>query len=565
MKYLCVLAWLSATLAATVTYNWDINWVEAAPDGFKRPVIGINGQWPCPTIEANLGDTIIVHVYNGLVNETTGIHFHGQTQTGTGTMDGPSGVNQCSIPPGGTFTYNFTANPAGSFWYHSHNKGQYPDGLRGPLIIHDPKDVYAGSYDEELTLTLSDWYYKQMPVMLPLYLNPDNSAGVEPAPNSTLVNDSQNITFAITPGKTYRLRVISVGNFVGQIFEVEDHEMTIIAVDSVPVHQASTSSIYVSVGQRFDVLFTAKPTATKNYFFISSIDQSMIGGDFEITYPNAYGYLVYNPKPPLPAVYQPTFSWIDDFTLVPYDNEPILGTVDHQIVINMNFTNDAYDINRAVINGQTYVTQIVPSLYTVLSAPAVDVMNPLIYGNGSNPFVVQYDQVVEIVINNYDTGSHPWYMHGHQFQVVYRGAMDTPFWDGTQPVSAIPVRRDVVMVNTMASAVWRFKANNPGVFLIHCHIEWHVEAGLQATLFEAPDHLQGALTIPADHLKVCKTDNTPTVGNAAGNSKNWLDLAGAPVVAPRYDYGSLVTPPATAKMLRSRADMRARQEMSSWP
>lgn len=93
------------------------------------------------------------------------------------------------------------------------------------------------------------------------------------------------------------------------------------------------------------------------------------------------------------------------------------------------------------------------------------------------------------------------------------------------------------MVNTNSSAVWRFTANNPGVYLIHCHIEWHVEAGLTATLIEAPDHLQGSLTIPAGHLNVCKLDRQATIGNAAGNSRNWLDLSGAPLVAPEFDYG----------------------------
>ncbi len=71
----------------------------------------------------------------------------------------------------------------------------------------------------------------------------------------------------------------------------------------------------------------------------------------------------------------------------------------------------------------------------------------------------------------------------------------------------------------------------------YSHIEWHVEAGLTATLLEAPDHLQKSLTIPADHLEVCHLDRTPTVGNAAGNSQNFLDLAGQPTTAAEYDYG----------------------------
>jgi len=101
------LASTSLALAATVTYNWDITWVTAAPDGFSRQVIGINGQWPCPPIEATVGDTVVVNLTNQLGTESTGLHFHGLTQFGTNIMDGPTMVTQCPIPPGSTFTYKF--------------------------------------------------------------------------------------------------------------------------------------------------------------------------------------------------------------------------------------------------------------------------------------------------------------------------------------------------------------------------------------------------------------------------------------------------------------------------
>lgn len=163
--------------AGTVTYNWDITWVWAAPDGVGRPVIGVNGQWPCPKIEATVGDTVIVNLINKLGNQTTGIHFHGINQVSTPDMDGPTGVTQCPVPPGSSVTYQWVADTAGSYWCtfahnpslvvllvanrdmidHSHNMGQYPDGLRGPLIVHDPNDPYAGKYDEEVILTVSDW------------------------------------------------------------------------------------------------------------------------------------------------------------------------------------------------------------------------------------------------------------------------------------------------------------------------------------------------------------------------------------------------------------------------
>ena len=94
---------------SAAVYNWDVTWVSRNPDGLhQRPVIGINGQWPVPTITANVGEQITVHLTNKLGNETTGLHFHGLFQNGTNSMDGPTGVTQCPIGPGETFTQVFT-------------------------------------------------------------------------------------------------------------------------------------------------------------------------------------------------------------------------------------------------------------------------------------------------------------------------------------------------------------------------------------------------------------------------------------------------------------------------
>jgi iron transport multicopper oxidase len=104
-----LLAFVLATEAATVTYDFNITWVRANPDGaFERPTIGINGRWPLPVMTATKGDRVIVNVNNQLGNQTTTIHFHGLFMNGTTDMDGPAQVTQCGIPPGSQFTYNFT-------------------------------------------------------------------------------------------------------------------------------------------------------------------------------------------------------------------------------------------------------------------------------------------------------------------------------------------------------------------------------------------------------------------------------------------------------------------------
>lgn len=102
---LCLLG--SSALAAIVNYDFNISWVTAQPDGFSRPTIGINGEWPIPQITANVGDRVIINVVNGLGNQTTSLHFHGLYMNGTPHMDGPVSVTQCAIPPGGSFVYDF--------------------------------------------------------------------------------------------------------------------------------------------------------------------------------------------------------------------------------------------------------------------------------------------------------------------------------------------------------------------------------------------------------------------------------------------------------------------------
>lgn len=95
--------------AATVSHWFEIDWIPApAYLGLRDEVIGINGSWPFPTIEANKGDRVEIFVRNNL-NVTTSLHFHGIFQNGTTNHDGAVNVTQCAIPAfGGRTLYNFT-------------------------------------------------------------------------------------------------------------------------------------------------------------------------------------------------------------------------------------------------------------------------------------------------------------------------------------------------------------------------------------------------------------------------------------------------------------------------
>lgn len=101
-----------SSVASAKLYNWSVDWVNAAPDGFARPVVGINGEWPCPQIDAKVGETVTIVLTNNLGNQSTSMHFHGIDQLGTTEMDGPVGTSQCPIPPGSTFTYSWKVGSA---------------------------------------------------------------------------------------------------------------------------------------------------------------------------------------------------------------------------------------------------------------------------------------------------------------------------------------------------------------------------------------------------------------------------------------------------------------------
>lgn len=553
--------------AAVVSYDWTITWVSANPDGrLTRPVIGVNNVWPPPTINVNKGDRLIVKVTNGLGNETTTIHWHGLFQTGSNTMDGPAMVNQCPIPPGMSYTYDFTINQPGSYWYHSHDNGQYPDGLRGALIVHDPQAPYANQFDEELVLTFSDWYHGQMPDLIPFYLSQSqNTDGSEPVPYSALLNDvpSGQAKLAVAPGKTYLLHIVSMATFAQSYIWIDDHDMTVVEVDGVYTVPKKANSLYLATAQRYSVLIKTKSNKAGVAFPINAyMDSDKFDSVPDYTILNTTAYLVYNSHDqqkshgsvtylPSASVNVSTLAPPGDMDFVPYDHMPLLGgKPDRTITLNLNFSNE-FNMNLAYFNNITYIAPKVPTLYTILNAPqheAWKLDNASVYGIHTNPWVLCYGELVEVVINNYDEGAHIMHLHGHNFQLLAKSA-DIPAFGGDgvgtpynpavdgKNFPQYPMRRDTWVVPANGYSVMRFRATNPGVWLLHCHMEWHVIAGLSATLISSPEIVRATQRMDPNMAKICAARGIPTVGNAAGNTQDYYNLNGQPLQPPANQHG----------------------------
>lgn len=270
----CAILLFCLAQAATVTHDFNITWVYANPDGlYNRPVIGVNGAWPLPTINVTKGDRLIVNVHNQLGNESVALHWHGMYLNNQTYMDGVPGGTQCPIPIGSSGVYNFTIEQPGTYWYHSHIRAQYPDGLRAPLIVHDPETPFQDMYSEEVVLSVSDWYHDQMPFLIESFISVINPTGAEPVPNSALMNDQQNVTFSMEAGKTYLFHIVNIGAFAGQYLWFEGHNMTIIEVDGIYTDPTDASMIYLTVAQRYAVLITARNDTSTNFAIVGSMDE----------------------------------------------------------------------------------------------------------------------------------------------------------------------------------------------------------------------------------------------------------------------------------------------------
>lgn len=122
-------------------------------------------------------------------------------------------------------------------------------------------------------LTVSDWYHDQITQLMKSFMSVTNPRGAEPIPEAALLNDTQNLTTAVKPGKTYMFRIINMGAFAGQYIWFEGHTMQIIEVDGIYTEAAAADMIYLTAAQRYSVLITTKNQTSTNFAYVASMDK----------------------------------------------------------------------------------------------------------------------------------------------------------------------------------------------------------------------------------------------------------------------------------------------------
>ena len=215
-----------------------------------------NNQIPGPRIRVTEGDRVRFDVSNNLPEPTT-VHWHGLILPNG--MDGPAEITQEPIPPGGRFTYEFTTQQAGTFFYHSHTEvdRQQALGLYGALIIDPRTPPAVRAYDRELVVQLQEWTFKDgytFPAMpmegaLPNFFTINGKA----YPETEMVE--------LKMGERLLVRFIGSSSAFIHPMHIHGGPFRIVAADGYPVPEGAQllkDTVNVAPGERYDVIWEAR-------------------------------------------------------------------------------------------------------------------------------------------------------------------------------------------------------------------------------------------------------------------------------------------------------------------
>ncbi len=362
-----------------------------------------NGQVPGPELRVTDGDTVRVTVKNEL-DEPTTVHWHGVDVPAA--MDGVPDTSGPPIGPGGTFTYEFVAAPAGTRWYHAHfdELNQQGGGLTGALII-EPRDQPRTQADREYTLVTGEWVTAAGNRPTPSATGgmagmgggmrgnsgAISSASARPPFDTFTVNGKAYPSAAplvVSQGERVRLRLINASATDTQVFALAGHRLTVTHSDGNPLaNPVDVDGVPLGVGERADVEFVAdNPGRWKLEALMPALsDRGQMVDLTDVVYEGH----VSDPAHDFPADPNIRIASYADFTGPPH---PAAPDRTYELTLSggmmmMGMGSDAW-----TINGRSYPD--------------------------TAPIDVKVGQRIRLRLLNMSMEDHPMHLHGHTFQVV---------------------------------------------------------------------------------------------------------------------------------------------------
>ncbi|RDX96438.1 Laccase-4 [Mucuna pruriens] len=480
-----------------------------------KSFVTVNGQFPGPTLYAREDDTVIVRVTNHVK--------HGIKQLRSGWSDGPAFVTQCPIQPGQSFVYNFTiTGQRGTLLWHAHITWLRATVHGGIVIL--PKRGISYPFpkpDKEKIIILSEWWKSDVEAVL----NQAENSGLPPnISDAHTINGhtgpvpgciSKGYTLHVESGKTYLLRIINAALNDELFFKIAGHKLTVVEADACYVKPFETDTIFMSPGQTTNVLLTANQGVGKYLVAVTPFMDAPIGFD-NVT---SLATLRYKGTPLYPKTTLTTIpalnatpltsAFIDSLRSLNSKDYParVPLTIHHSlffaITVGLNPCDTCLTGSKLVsaINNITFLlptTSLLEAHYYNIKGVFTDdfpANPPTVFNytgtqpaniqtnNGTRLYRLNFNSTVQIILQGtamIAPENHPFHLHGYNFFVVGQGLGN--FDPEKDPLSfnlVDPVERNTIGIPNGGWAAIRFRANNPGVWFLHCHLEVHTTWGLK--------------------------------------------------------------------------------------
>lgn len=483
----------------TVTATLTSQQTDVDLGGVTARTLAFGSTIPGPLIRANIGDELAITVQNRL-SEPTSVHWHGIALRND--MDGVEPATP-NIHAGQDFTYRFSVPNAGTYWAHPHLGVEEDMGLYLPVIVDDPTE--PGNYDAEWIVVMDDWTdgVGKSPQQLydaltssnkPTMQNMPPPASAMPTTTPTtptttktpkatkgttttgttrtsgtsgttstsaaagapgevgtsdlLGGDAGDIaypyylingripaaatTLNAKPGQRIRIRFINAGSDTAFRVALSGHSMTVTHTDGFPVVPTEVDALLIGMAERYDVIVTA---ADGVFPLVAAAE-----GKHAV----ARALLVTGSGSQPDPQFRP-----DELT-------KRVGTIDmFTATTSVNLGAAEPNLNLPVVLGGDMAKYV----WTINGEPY----------SKTNPLHVRQGQRPIITFDNQTMMYHPIHLHGHTFQLI-------------KPDGSPGARKDTVVVLPTQKIGAALVADNPGLWMLHCHNTYHAYAGMQTRL-----------------------------------------------------------------------------------
>ncbi|XP_019073404.1 putative laccase-9 [Vitis vinifera] len=530
-----LLTGMLASMAEGRTHSYDFVLKET---NFTRlcstkSMTTVNDSFPGPVIRRvqSRGDLVYVNVHNQDDFGVT-IHWHGVKQTRNPWSDGPDHITQCRIQPGTNFTYKviFGEDQEGTLWWHAHSDWTRATVHGAIVILPTQGTTYPfPKPDGEHLLVLGSWFAGNLNELYKEFLSnqtvttlDDIAFTINGEPGDLVACGGETThRWLVDYGKTYLLRIVNAVVNSELFFAISEHNLTIVGTDGTYTKPRVTSYIMIAPGQTMDVLITTNQSLS-HYYMAARQFVTLESSIAEFNNMTATAILQYRgnyPPPDVPSfpANLPLFHDLDSgLGFLPLLRS--LATPEHPVSVplkittrmlvtasinKVNYTFEGTEVSHlaASLNNITFMdptSSILLAYYRHTSGvyttdfpdypPSYynftgDTYPPPMSVLATKVKVLNYNESVEIIVQGTNLQGqgedHPLHLHGYTFYVVGMGRGN--FNNETDPKwynLVDPPERDTITVPKNGWVALRFLANNPGVWLWHCHFDRHLTWGM---------------------------------------------------------------------------------------